>query len=179
MSQNLVQTAQIINSAPFSGPTQMACDAMMLENLRRRTDISMSVRFYKWKGIWLSIGHHQKELPQKWIDLAKEKKLSIVRRPSGGSAVLHAGGLTYSLAWQSPPRKKRQAYEEASQWLIESFAKLNCPLKFGKEKSRSQCNSIISQPSLEITSGANAPAVPFPHANTTFNFLLILVEPSK
>ena len=72
MSHDLVQTAQIINSSPFSGPTQMACDAMMLENLRQRTDISMSVRFYKWKGIWLSIGHHQKELPQKWIDLAKE-----------------------------------------------------------------------------------------------------------
>ena len=72
MSHDLVQTAQIINTSPFSGPTQMAWDAMMLENLRQRTDISMSVRFYKWKGIWLSIGHHQKELPQKWIDLAKE-----------------------------------------------------------------------------------------------------------
>ena len=148
MSQNLVQTAQIINSAPFSGPAQMACDAMMLENIRRRTEISLSVRFYNWKGIWLSIGHHQKKLPQKWIDLAKEKKLSIVRRPSGGSAVLHAGGLTYSLAWQSPPRKKRQAYEEASQWLIESFAALNCPLKFGTEKSISPTGNCFSSSSI-------------------------------
>ena len=98
MSNDLVQTAQIINSSPFSGPVQMACDAMMLENLKKRTDIEMSVRFYKWKGTWLSIGHHQKEIPQKWIELAKEEKLNIVRRPSGGSAVLHSGGLTYSIA---------------------------------------------------------------------------------
>ena len=148
MSHDLVQTAQIINSSPFSGPAQMACDAMMLENLRSRTDISMSVRFYKWKGIWLSIGHHQKELPQKWIDLAKEKKLSIVRRPSGGSAVLHAGGLTYSLAWKSPPRKKRQAYVEASQWLIQSFAELNCPLRFGTEKSIAPTGNCFSSSSI-------------------------------
>ncbi len=148
MSQDLVQTAQIINSSHLSGPTQMACDAMMLENLRKRNDISMSLRFYKWKGIWLSIGHHQKELPQKWIDLAKEKKLSIVRRPSGGSAVLHAGGLTYSLAWQSPPRKKRQAYMEASQWLIESFAALNCPLRFGTEKTVAPTGNCFSSSSI-------------------------------
>ena len=66
MSHELVQTAQIINSSPFSGPSQMACDAMMLENLRGGTEISLSVRFYNWKGIWLSIGHHQKKLPQKY-----------------------------------------------------------------------------------------------------------------
>ncbi len=148
ISNGLIKVGQIINSSRFSGPAQMACDAMMLENLGKFNDISMSIRFYKWKGTWLSIGHHQKEIPQKWIDLVQEKKLNIVRRPSGGSAVLHSGGLTYSMAWQSPPRKKRQAYEEASQWLIQSFAALNCPLRFGTEESLPPTGNCFSSSSI-------------------------------
>ncbi len=148
ISHEPTQTGQIINASLFSGPAQMACDVLMLENLKKRADISMSVRFYKWKGTWLSIGHNQKKLPQRWINLANEKKLKIVRRPTGGSAVLHSGGLTYSLAWQSPPIKRRQSYEEASQWLINSFSALNCPLKFGTEESILPTGNCFSSSSI-------------------------------
>ncbi len=109
----------------------MAVDLMMLEELCLNPDLLISIRFYKWKGEWLSIGHNQKSLPKHWINLVKERKLNIVRRPSGGSAVLHSGGLTYSLAWRSPPQKRHQAYLEASRWLIESFLELGLPLQFG------------------------------------------------
>ncbi len=148
ITNGLEKTGQIINSESFNGFFQMACDEMMLENIKKRTDISMSVRFYKWEGIWLSIGHHQKKIPQQWVELVKKNKINIVRRPSGGSAVLHSGGLTYSMAWQSPPRKKRQAYFEASQWLIESFSALNHPLKFGAIKSIPPTGNCFSSSSV-------------------------------
>ncbi|KGG16420.1 MULTISPECIES: lipoate--protein ligase family protein [unclassified Prochlorococcus] len=122
---------QIINFSVLNGPFQMASDVMMLENLNRTSDLEISIRFYRWEGNWLSIGHHQKDFPKHWATLVKNRKLNLVRRPSGGGAVLHSGGLTYSLAWKSPPRKRNQAYIKASQWLINSFAELGLNLKFG------------------------------------------------
>ena len=32
-----------------------------------------------------------------WNELARHGRISLVRRPSGGRAVIHAGGLTYAL----------------------------------------------------------------------------------
>ncbi len=134
-----VKNGHIIDSNIFDGPTQMAFDVFMLRKLNVKTDIL--IRFYKWKGLWLSIGKNQQDLPERWLDLVKGKKLNIVRRPSGGSAVLHSGGITYSLAWRSPPRKRHQAYLEASQWLINCFDEIDFPLRFGDQ---SQNTSFVN-----------------------------------
>lgn len=53
------------------------------------------LRFYGWNPFCLSLGHHQKS------DLINIEKLQangydIVRRPTGGSAILHSDELTYS-----------------------------------------------------------------------------------
>ena len=132
-SQNPSGKGQLINSAQLSGPAQMAADMLMLEKANSTQDFAISIRFYKWEGTWLSIGHHQKHLPKHWIQLLKEKEINIVRRPSGGNAVLHSGGLTYALVWKSAPRKKLEAYFLVNQWLINCFSNLNFPLQFGED----------------------------------------------
>ncbi|WP_036891792.1 MULTISPECIES: lipoate--protein ligase family protein [Prochlorococcus] len=133
----------------MSGPCQMAADVMMLEKLLQIPEISLLIRFYQWEGTWLSIGKNQRELPRHWINLIKERKLNIVRRPSGGTAVLHTG-LTYSLAWLSPPIKKHQAYIAASQWLINCFSKLGLHLQFGNHP-----HSFISDNCFSTSSSAD------------------------
>ncbi len=127
------KSGQIINSSFLNGAANMASDVMMLKKLNEKNDLF--VRFYKWKGPWLSIGNNQKHLPKRWFELVEKRKLNIIRRPSGGSAVLHSGGLTYAFAWGSAPRKKHQAYLEASKWLIYCFKKLQLDLRFGTEKN--------------------------------------------
>jgi len=122
---------EIIQTLKLDGKHHMALDVFLLEELIARSNFSIAARFYTWNGNWLSLGSNQKIVPKKWIDLAKLNKLKIVKRPSGGGAVLHSGGLTYSLFWQSPPKKKREAYVKASEWLLESFSNLGLPLKFG------------------------------------------------
>ncbi len=134
------EDGQIIKTPHLDGPAQMASDIFMLEKLSNELKLSIAFRCYRWKGVWLSIGHNQKVLPQHWIKLVKDKKLNIVRRPSGGSAVLHSGGITYSLVWKSPPRKKHQAYIEATKWLISCFEDIGVSLNFGNES-----NSILNQ----------------------------------
>ena len=109
------------------GHTQMALDRLLLD----QTTEAPLLRFYRWDGPWLSLGRHQRSWPSHWNDLARSGQINLVRRPSGGQAVLHAGGLTYALIWPSAPRQRREAYRQACQWLLHGFASLGMPLHFG------------------------------------------------
>ena len=97
-----------LNPFELSGPEQMAIDLFLLERSFSENNFNMAIRFYTWNGDWLSIGRNQKELPRKWIELVKNGELKIVRRPSGGKAVLHSRGLTYALVWKYPPKNKKE-----------------------------------------------------------------------
>lgn len=123
----------LIKNPKLEGDQNMALDVLLLEELINTSKFSMAARFYKWEGNWLSLGHNQKTIPKKWIELAKLKKIKVVKRPSGGGAVLHSGGLTYSFLWESPPKNKHEAYFQTSEWLIESFSQLGLPLQFGNQ----------------------------------------------
>ena len=89
-----------LNPLKLTGPEQMAIDLFLLEKSFTHKNFKMALRFYTWEGDWLSIGKNQKEIPEKWLKLFNNKKLNIVRRPSGGKAVLHSKGLTYALIWK-------------------------------------------------------------------------------
>ena len=102
----------------------------------------MAIRFYTWDGDWLSIGKNQKKLPKAWLKLLKDEELKIIRRPSGGKAVLHSKGLTYALIWKYPPRNKKESYSKITQWLKDGFKKAGVDLFFGDqpvEISNSNC----------------------------------------
>ncbi len=117
----------------MSGHKQMATDLILLKKVMDSSDISLAIRFYHWEGFCLSIGKNQKHLPKNWLELVRKRTIKIVRRPSGGNAVLHGGGLTYSLVWFSPPRKRHEAYYQANQWIIKAFTDLGVPLHFGNQ----------------------------------------------
>jgi len=89
------------------------------------------LRFYYWTGDWLSIGYHQKEIPPHWEKLLFNKEINIVRRPSGGGAVLHSGGITYALTFKKT-YYKILSYEMVNNWLIKSFRELGLNLQYGK-----------------------------------------------
>ncbi len=127
---------RLIPILSLSGPEQMAIDELLLENSIRSEKPFPTLRFYKWKGNWLSVGRNQKEWPAQWITLIKQRKLEVVQRPSGGGAVLHSGGLTYSITWPSPPRKRHDAYFKLSKWLINGFLEMGLPLRFGDQQAK-------------------------------------------
>ncbi len=62
-----------------------------------RGEVSPTLRFYRWQPACVSLGRHQ---PLADIDLARCATLGyhIVRRPTGGRAILHTDELTYSVA---------------------------------------------------------------------------------
>ncbi len=125
----------LIAPIKLKGPEQMALDEILLDNAIKKKGSKITLRFYDWEGVWISIGRNQKVIPTRWKKIILEKNINLVRRPSGGEAVLHGSGITYALIWKDPPRKKKEAYFQANQWLIQSFSKLGLDLEFGKEKA--------------------------------------------
>ncbi len=123
----------IISTLKLPGVEQMALDLHFLEKTISKTEILFTLRFYQWEGDWLSLGYHQKVLPPHWERLFKEGVIKIVRRPSGGGAVLHSGGITYALTFKKPSYKIF-GYDLVNDWLIKSFNELGLLLEKGQLK---------------------------------------------
>ena len=111
----------------------MGIDLKFLDRTIFEKDIFLTLRFYIWEDYWLSVGYHQKNLPSHWIELSKKGIIKIVKRPSGGGAVLHSGGITYAITYKKPFYKKF-SYQKINTWLIESFRQLGIELKSGSIK---------------------------------------------
>ena len=125
------------------GDWQMALDALLLSQRRP------ALRLYRWGGRpTLSLGLHQRPLESHWLALAQAGSIDLVRRPSGGKAVLHGGDLSYALVWPDAPGCRRKAYLEACGWLQLAFGRMGLPLQFGHQPARRQ------QPSCFATSTA-------------------------
>lgn len=118
-------------SCSLPGPLQMAIDAWLLEQVCQGHRYGPILRFYRWSRPTLSLGKHQRHLDPRWLQLAADGRLGLVRRPSGGSAVLHGGDLTYALVWPDAPRRRLEAYYLSCSWLQEAFAAMGLPLEFG------------------------------------------------
>ena len=123
----------------LSGCWQMAIDEWLLDGaIASQAALEVDppaavLRFYTWSAPTLSLGFHQHGLEPRWLALARRGELQLVRRPSGGRAVLHAADLTYALVWPQAPARRREAYRAACAWLQEGFADLGLPLRFGAE----------------------------------------------
>ena len=140
--------ALIFSTNNLPGFDQMALDLNSLDQTISNPEIILTLRFYYWTGDWLSIGYHQKEIPPHWEKLILNKEINIVRRPSGGGAVLHSGGITYALTFKKT-YYKILSYEMVNNWLIKSFGELGLKLQNGnlrKSPIKTNCfgTSLIS-----------------------------------
>ena len=122
--------ALIISTLKLSGVEQMALDLHFLDKTISEVKILFTLRFYYWEGDWISLGYHQKLIPPHWEKLVENGVIKIVRRPSGGGAVLHSGGITYALTFKKSSYKSF-SYELVNNWLIESFNELGFSLQRG------------------------------------------------
>ena len=90
------ETWRLILHPPYDGAWNMAVDEAILESVSS-TNEPPTLRLYSWYPYALSLGHVQ---PISDVDLfeLKRKGWSLVRRPTGGRAILHADELTYSVS---------------------------------------------------------------------------------
>ena len=82
-----------------------------------------------------------------------------MRRPSGGREVLHAGELTYALAFTPQTRDREAVYRHCCQWLQQALAQAGEPLHFGQASpaaaaQRSSCFATATAADLVSARGA-------------------------
>lgn len=111
-------------------------------------------RIYRWKPWAVSLGANQKK---EQIDEEKCRKMGfdIVRRPTGGRAVLHANELTYSVVMPLQDGVTIQdAYRDIHMILKDSFIELGCELDF--EKSQADFREFYKSSSMSVSCFASS-----------------------
>lgn len=86
---------RLIQSPPAHGSWNMAVDEAILEKIASGGNLP-TLRLYAWEPACLSLGYAQ---PWRDVNIEKLNELewNIVRRPTGGRAILHKDELTYSV----------------------------------------------------------------------------------
>jgi lipoate-protein ligase A len=117
-----------------TGEFNMWFDEMLAQRLIDGSGLP-TVRVYGWKPWAISIGQHQR-LSDIDLNRCKDAGIDVVRRPTGGRAILHAEELTYSVVMWAEQKGIQQVFREISNALVEGLR------VFGVEASlqRSQPN---------------------------------------
>ncbi|WP_232756345.1 lipoyl protein ligase domain-containing protein [Vulcanococcus limneticus] len=142
------------------GALQMALDDWLLD--QALAGGPPVLRLYGWSRPTLSLGFHQRRLESHWPSLAAAGRLALVRRPSGGRAVLHEpeqAGLTYALVQRPAQANRPRAYADSCRWLQRAFRELGQPLAMGRAAARAEA------PLQRASCFATSTAADLVHAN--------------
>lgn len=90
------------------------------------------LRLYRWQPACLSLGRNQRARGIYDPEAARSRGIDVVRRPTGGLAVLHDAELTYSVIGPVRPMGgPRTAYLRINQALVAALASLGVPAAIG------------------------------------------------
>lgn len=130
---------------PFHGTLNMAVDVAIGELLD-----DVVLRFYSWSRPTLSLGRHQRIDDVDW-EFVERSGFDVVRRPSGGRAVLHWDELTYSVVVPSTSeffgKSVLTLYLWISEHIVSGLGALGFPVVLSKNHSRNNSELCFKVPS--------------------------------
>jgi lipoate---protein ligase len=113
------------------GQRQMAIDEAIFVAVKSGDSLP-TLRFYQWEPIAISLGYHQRNYPDHWRSLRfEDQTVDLVRRPTGGRAVLHQGDLTYAAIVSGMPASRTESYRQICEFLIQGWRSLGYELSYG------------------------------------------------
>jgi len=136
----LMDTWRLLITLPAHGAWNMAVDESILESMGRDSSLP-TLRLYAWEPACLSLGYAQ---PLTDVDMPRLQKRGwgVVRRPTGGRAVLHVDELTYAvIAPHSEPRVAGtvlESYQRLAQALVQALELLSLPVQVNENSSTPQ-----------------------------------------
>ena len=151
---------RFINTGFNSGKFNMAYDIQLAKNCMTNEAI---LRLYRWKPNCISLGANQ-GFDSINIEKAKEDSIDIVKRPTGGRAILHAEELTYSVTMPiERDSSARNIYSEINKALYEGLSLYNNKLaavelessqpdfrEFYKEEQSAVCFAVPAKNELKF-----------------------------
>jgi lipoate-protein ligase A len=137
----------------YSGSKNMLIDISILDESIKNKSRPV-LRFYGWEKSTLTIGRNQ-SLTGINLDYCKSNMIDIVKRPTGGRAVLHDMELTYCFITHVDFLKNghtvASSYREISEALVTGFKKLDINLVFPENKKVYTQNNFC----MAISTGAD------------------------
>ena len=126
---------RLLDTGALPGAVNMAVDAALLR-LHAEGASPPTLRLYGWEPPAVSLGYFQR---RPGLDPAACRRLGldIVRRPTGGRAVLHLNDLTYSLvagATEGLPASAEAAYRLVCSGLLAGLRLLGVEAEMGRER---------------------------------------------
>jgi lipoate-protein ligase A len=116
-------TWRLLNTGSADGAANMAVDEAILTAMAERRSLP-TLRFFAWEPPCLSIGYNQAMMDEVDIARCRQAGVDLIRRPTGGRAILHTDELTYSIV--APQREPRVAGG-----VVESYRRLSAGLVRG------------------------------------------------
>ncbi len=141
---------RLITYREYEPAFNMAADEAILE-AHLAGEVPPTLRLYGWKPHAISIGYSQK-ISDREIESIRKHGLDVVRRSTGGRAVLHLGDLTYSFVGSSASEGDASqaqrllstsvagAYKEICQGLIYALQTFGITAELGSSKSDYRAN---------------------------------------
>ena len=113
---------RLLLAAPRSGAENMARDTALLARAARTGETVFSI--YSWSAPTLSFGRHQPAVAH--YDPARicAASVDVVRRPTGGRAILHDHEVTYSVTAPVDSERPRSAYARINRILVDGLSRL-------------------------------------------------------
>lgn len=121
-----------------TGKDNMQIDSDLLDWAIENNYNDAIFRLYGWSPACISLGRNQKD---DFIDenLIKEYNIDVVRRLTGGRALLHDNELTYSficpISYLKNGENVVDSYKEISQYLIDKLQTIGIHTDFGAQKA--------------------------------------------
>jgi lipoate-protein ligase A len=134
---------RLLITPPARGAWNMALDEAILEHIGRGESIP-TLRLYAWEPACLSLGHAQ---PYSDVDMNRlqARGWEVVRRITGGRAILHTDELTYSvIAPNDEPviaGTVLQAYNRLAQALLLAVKNLELPVEMQEGQANDSASS--------------------------------------
>ena len=128
---------RLILDEPGDGRLNMAVDEALMESVGNG-EAPATVRLYGFAPPTLSFGRFQRIRDKIQWQAVREQGITLVRRPTGGQAVLHDQELTYSVILHKhhlQPFQKREIYRFIAELLLEGLVRLGVQGRSNRKQS--------------------------------------------
>lgn len=113
---------RFLDSGAADGATNMATDAALMAEARRTG--SATLRVYAWDRPTLSFGRHERTRDRFDPARIEARGIGVVRRPTGGRALLHHHEVTYSVTAPANAMSLGESYAAINALLLDALARL-------------------------------------------------------
>lgn len=127
---------RLLLSPATGGAENMALDEALMS--RARDTGEFTLRVYSWASPTLSLGRNQSARRVYDLDRIRARGLRVVRRPTGGRAILHHREITYSVtAPTTDAGDLRESYERINRVLVSGLERLGVRTEIAAPEGRS------------------------------------------